>query len=182
VLVKTILASESIDIPEDVGVTVNGSKVTVEGNLGIIEQDFSHTRVTIKKEDNVLSVESPWANKRKAAMVGTVRSHIRNMMKGVTKGFTYKLKIIFAHFPMSVKTQNDRVIIENFSGERKPRIAKIMEDVKVSVDGEDVIVKGINLNNVSQTAANIQQATRIKKKDPRVFLDGIYIYQKTEEI
>ena len=181
-MVKTILASESIDIPDDVEVNVIGSKVIVEGNLGIIEQDFSHSRVNIKKEDSVLSVESPWPNKRKAAMVGTVKSHIQNMMKGVTKGFTYKLKVVFAHFPMSVKIQNDRVIIENFSGERKPRIARIMEDVKVNVDGEDVIVKGINLNNVSQTAANIQQATRIKKKDPRVFLDGIYIYEKTEEI
>ena len=181
-MVKTILASESIDIPDDVEVNVIGSKVIVEGNLGIIEQDFSHSRVNIKKEDSVLSVESPWPNKRKAAMVGTVKSHIQNMMKGVTKGFTYKLKVVFAHFPMSVKIQNDRVIIDNFSGERKPRIARIMEDVKVNVDGEDVIVKGINLNNVSQTAANIQQATRIKKKDPRVFLDGIYIYEKTEEI
>lgn len=181
-MVKTILTSELINIPEEVEVTLNRSKIIVEGKLGVIEQDFSHTRVTIKKEDNVLLVESPWPNKRKAAMVGTVKSHIQNMIKGVTKGFTYKLKIIFAHFPMSVKTQNDRVIIENFSGERKPRIAKIREDVKVNVEGEDVIVKGINLNNVSQTAANIQQATRIKKRDPRVFLDGIYIYEKTEEI
>jgi len=102
------------------------------------------------------------------------------MVKGVTKGFTYKLKKVYSHFPINVKVEPGKVLIENFIGERSPRIAKIVGNVKVIVKGDDIEVQGLNLEEVSQTAANIEQATKIKKKDPRVFLDGIYIYEKTE--
>jgi len=102
------------------------------------------------------------------------------MITGVTKGFTYKLKIVFSHFPISVKVQGDKILIENFTGEKTPRIAKIVGTAKVTVKGDDVIVQGINIEDVGQTAANIEQATKIKKKDPRIFLDGIYIYERKE--
>ena len=113
-------------------------------------------------------------------MIGTICAHINNMMKGVSKGFTYKLKIVYAHFPISVKVEGDKILIENFLGERAPRVAKIVGNTKVFVKGDDVIVQGINIEEVGQTAANIEQATRIKNKDPRKFLDGIYIYEKHE--
>jgi large subunit ribosomal protein L6 len=102
------------------------------------------------------------------------------MITGVEKGFTYKLKIVFSHFPVSVKVQDKTVLIENFTGERRERKVKIIGDVQVEVQSEDVIVSGINLENVSQTAANIEQATKVKNKDPRVFLDGIYVYERNE--
>ncbi len=72
------------------------------------------------------------------------------------------------------------MLIENFTGERSPRIAKTIGDTKVIVKHEDVIVQGINIEHVSQTAANIEKATKIKRKDPRVFLDGIYVYERHE--
>ncbi len=81
---------------------------------------------------------------------------------------------------MSVRIQDDRVIIENFQGEQRSRRARIHGDVKIAVEGDDISVQGINLQHVTQTAANIQQATKIKKKDPRVFLDGIYVFEKNE--
>ena len=105
-------------------------------------------------------------------------SHIRNMITGVTKGFTYKMKIIFTHFPIQVNVEGDKVVIRNFLGERAPRVAKILPGVKVEVQKEDVLVKGIDIEAVGQTAANIEQATKVKGKDIRVFLDGIYIYEK----
>ena len=111
-------------------------------------------------------------------MLGTVASHIKNMIIGVTQGYTYKMKMIYAHFPMSVRVEGDRVLIENFGGERAPRVAKVMPGVKVVVKGEDVYVMGIDKEAVGQTAANIQLATRVKDKDPRVFLDGIYVEEK----
>ncbi len=80
----------------------------------------------------------------------------------MTKGFTYKLKIVFSHFPISVKVREKTVAIENFTGERSPRAARIMGRTKVTVKGEDVIVQGIDIEDVSQTAANIQRATKVK--------------------
>ena len=102
------------------------------------------------------------------------------MITGVTKGYPYKLKIVFSHFPITVKVQDKSVMIENFTGERRPRRVKIIGDVKVKIEPDDIIVEGTNLEDVSQTAANIEQSTRVRRKDPRVFLDGIYVYERNE--
>jgi len=102
------------------------------------------------------------------------------MLKGVTQGYRYELRTVYAHFPVTVKVDERAKVlkIENFTGEKTPRYAKIVEGVKVNVKGEDLSVEGIDLNSVSQTAANIQDSTKIKKKDLRVFLDGIYVSGK----
>jgi large subunit ribosomal protein L6 len=102
------------------------------------------------------------------------------MISGVQKGFTYKLKIVFSHFPISAKVQGKTVLIENFTGERRARKSKIIGDVKVKVEAEDIVVQGVNLEDVSQTAANIEQATKVRRKDPRIFLDGIFVYERNE--
>jgi len=177
---RVVEAIKSIEIPEEVEVKIENKVVTVRGEKGELTRDFSHTPTSIRLEGKAVTVHANWPRKREAALVGTVRAHIRNMITGVTKGFTYKLKIVFSHFPISVKVREGTVAIENFTGERSPRITKIMGDTKVTVKGEDVIVQGTNIEDVSQTAANIQNATKVKKKDPRVFLDGIYLYERHE--
>ncbi len=171
---------KSIEIPEGVDLKIEGRVVTVNGEKGELTRDFSHAPISIQLDGKEVIVQVNWPRKREAALVGTISSHIQNMITGVTRGFTYKLKIVFSHFPISVKVREKTVVIENFTGERSPRIAKIMGDTKVIVKEEDVIVQGANIEDVSQTAANIQNATKIKKKDPRVFLDGIYVYERHE--
>lgn len=176
-MVKKIIESRILTVPDQVKVTVTGNQVEVVGPLGTLKRSFSN-RVSIKFEDNKILTEAKWPDKKVLALVGTVCAHIDNMISGVTKGIVYKLKIVFSHFPISVKVQGDKVLIENFGGERSPRVAKIVGDTQVTVMGEDIIVKGIDVETVSQTAANIQRATHIQNKDPRVFLDGIYIYER----
>src|ERR671917_212216 len=128
-----------------------------------------------------VSIKTYGTRKRDLAVTNTARSIIEGMIKGVEKGYTYKLKIIFAHFPISVKVKGKEVQVENFFGERSARVSRIMGDAtKVSVVGEDVLIQGPSLEDVSQTAANIELSTKIKGKDQRVFLDGLYIYSKEE--
>jgi large subunit ribosomal protein L6 len=179
-MVKSILAQSILEVPEDIQLTLNKHQVRVQGPLGELTRDFSHAPISLAHENKKVTIEVMWPNKRTAATVGTIHSHIQNMIIGVTHGFTVKMKIVFAHFPMSVKIQENQVIIENFFGERQPRRASIFGDVQIKVENDDVIIQGINLEAVTQTAANIQQATKIKKKDPRVFLDGIYVYERNE--
>lgn len=169
-----------VKIPNGVKVRVEGKIVEVIGDKGRLIRSFSEHPVAISVVGDEVEVSALWPKRREKACVGTVAAHIKNMILGVTKGFTYKLKIVFAHFPVSVKVSGDRILIENFMGERSPRIAKIVGNTKVIVKGDDVIVQGINLEEVSQTAANIEQATRIKNRDPRRFLDGIYVYERLE--
>ena len=172
--------SRTIEAPEGALVTLAGKIVTVKGAKGTLTRDFSYVPISINVDGQTVCVRAEWPRKKEAALVGTIYSHIQNMITGVQKGFTYKLKIVFSHFPISAKVQGKSVLIENFTGERRARRIKIFGDVKVRVESEDIVVQGLNLEDVSQTAANIEQATKVKKKDPRVFLDGIYVYERIE--
>ena len=172
--------SRTIQVPENVEVSLAGLKVTVKGEKGTLVRDFSFVPISVNVDGKTVRVWAEWPRKKEAALVGTIHSHIQNMITGVQKGFTYKLKIVFSHFPISAKVQGKIVLIENFTGERRARKANIIGDVKVKVESEDLVVQGLNLEDVSQTAANIEQATKVKRKDPRVFLDGIYVFERNE--
>ena len=175
----TTVVESHVEIPEGVEVRVEGRRVTVKGRKGSLTRDFSHTSVDIEHREDIIRVWTGSRRKRERAVVKTIAAHIRNMIKGVEEGFTYKLKMVYVHFPMTVRVEGRRVLIENFTGERSPRVAKIVgDDTEVFVKGDDVIVTGIDIEAVAQTAANIQQATKIRRKDPRKFIDGIYVYSK----
>ncbi|CAD5243596.1 50S ribosomal protein L6 [Thermococcus camini] len=169
---------EEVEIPEGVEVTVEGNTVKVKGPKGELERELKYPGVQIFTEDGKVVVFKEFPRKRDIAIARTFKAHIANMIKGVTEGFTYKLKIVYSHFPMTVKVQGDEVVIENFLGEKNPRRAKILPGVTVRVSGQEVIVEGIDREAVGQTAANIEQATKITKWDRRVFQDGIYIVEK----
>ncbi|MEM0089892.1 MAG: 50S ribosomal protein L6 [Nitrososphaerota archaeon] len=173
---------ERIQIPDDVKANLEGFRLKITGKLGSNEYDFSHMGIDLSLEGKEITVKILGNNRKARAMLGTAVSIIKNMITGVTKGFTYKMKIVASHFPMSVKVSGNEVIIENFLGERYKRRAKIVGNTKVVVKGDDVIVSGIDKYSVGQTATNIENATCIKKKDPRKFLDGIYVYRKLEGI
>jgi len=181
-MIAVEVAERFVEIPSDVKVEVTGRKVTVTGPKGSINEDLSHMPVEFETRGDRLVVRTAGSRKRDRAMVGTAAAHVASMIKGVTKGFTYKLKIVYAHFPVTVKVleKEKKVSIENFGGEKTPRFASIVGDVSVKVSGDEVIVEGTRLEEVSRTASNIEEATRIKEKDQRVFLDGIYVFQKGE--
>jgi len=172
--------SRTIQVPEDVNVSLQGKVVSVKGKQGTLTRDFSFAPIEIEAEGKNVRVSAKWPRKKEAALVGTIYSHINNMITGVTKGYSYKLKIVYSHFPISVKTQGKSVLIENFTGKRRARNIKILGEVKVKIETDDITVSGINLEHVSQTAANIEQATRVRGKDPRVFLDGLYVFERNE--
>ncbi|MCG2828964.1 50S ribosomal protein L6 [Methanothermobacter sp. K4] len=176
-MVLAAMIREEIPIPDDVNVTIDG-EVKVKGPKGELSRKFNHSEISMAVEDDKVVLEVKFPKKKDKAMIGTVKAHINNMIRGVTEGFTYRMKIVYAHFPMSVKVAGDKVLIENFLGERHPRTAKIVGDTKVQVKGDEVEVTGINKEHVGQTMANLEQATRIKGRDPRVFQDGIYLVSK----
>jgi large subunit ribosomal protein L6 len=177
---RAIEVSRIIEVPEDVNVTLEGRKVTVKGPMGTLTRDFKQAPISIELNGKAVRIWAEWPRKKEASLVGTIYSHIKNMITGVQKGFTYKIKIVFSHFPITVKVKDKAVLVENFGGERNPRKAKIVGNTKVKIQSEDVILQDINLEDVSQTAANIEQATKVKRKDPRIFLDGLFVYERSE--
>jgi large subunit ribosomal protein L6 len=179
-MARTETLARTVTIPDQVNVQVEGRTIRVKGPLGSLVEDLSHLPITMQVDQNQVRLETRWPRKREVGMLGTAAAHVRNMIKGVTHGYRYDLRTVYAHFPVTVKVDEKAKVlkIENFTGEKTPRYARILDGAKVLVKGEDISVEGVDLKSVSQTAANIQDSTRIKEKDLRVFLDGIYISGK----
>lgn len=171
-----------VEVPEGVTVTVeNGHHTKVTGPKGTLERAFRYRGVRLAVEGTTVHIRKDLPRREHKAICGTYRSHLQNMIQGVTDGWTYEMKIVYNHFPIKANVQGETFMIENFLGERHPRKAAIYPDTKVQVKGDFVTIEGINREHVGQTAANIEQATRINNRDIRVFQDGIYIINKGKE-
>jgi len=172
----------SVSVPDGVTVSMRRGVMRVEGPLGRTHKSFRKIPVDVEIGDGAVRLSARDSRKRDYAILNTSRSIVRNLVEGIREGYTLKMKVVYAHFPVSVKVEGREVLVENFQGEHAPRRARIVGETKVEPKGDDVILTGAVLTDVTQTAANIQQNTRIKKKDHRVFLDGIYVYEKSRGI
>ena len=174
--------STEVKIPENVTVSFKSNMLNVEGPLGKTYKNFKKIPVDIQVNDNIVSLKAQGTRKANYAIMNTARSIIKNILEGVIEGYTIKMKIVFSHFPINVKVDGKKVLIENFQGERAARVTNIWGQTKVVPKGDDVIITGHVLTDVSQTAAEIENGSRVKNKDHRVFLDGIYKFEKKKGI
>lgn len=161
--------------------------VTVKGPKGTLTREFKHIALDIQSVSATQIKVDMWFGTRETiSAIRTICSHIENMITGVTKGFKYKMRFCYAHFPINVSSvkdgSNDVVEIRNFLGEKKVRRVELLEGVKYfrTVDVKDQIeISGIDVAKVSLSCAQIAQATAVKNKDIRKFLDGIYVSEKS---
>ena len=167
-----------LEIPEDVSVSQDHLDLTVEGSQGTVTRRLWYPDIDVTVEDDVVAVESSEDDAKTMSTIGTFESHIENMFHGVIEGWEYEMEVFYSHFPMQVNVNGDEVVIENFLGEKAARRTTVHGDTDVSVDGEELTVTGPDIEAVGQTAADIEQLTRINDKDVRVFQDGVYITQK----
>ena len=173
---------DEVVIPEGVTITQKKNMLTFVGPLGKTYKNFRLIPVNIEIIENKVLLKTINFKKRDYAILHTARSIIRNICEGLIEGYTIKMKIVFAHFPITVKVDGKNIIIENFQGERAPRKTFIVGNTKVIPKGEDVILTGEVWTDITQTAANIELKTKVKNKDHRVFLDGIYAFEKKKGI
>lgn len=174
----TDLLGAEVTVPDGVSVSLRGHMLEVSGPLGKTFKSFRNIPVSLEPSGGRVVLRAGGPRKRDRAILNAARSLVRNLVEGVVSGYTVRMKVVFAHFPVTIKVDGDRVVIENFQGERSARIARIVGATKVEPKGEDVVVSGHVKTDVAQTAANIELGTRVKGKDHRVFLDGIYAYEK----
>jgi len=178
---KQIFSSDIVEIPQGVTVTVNSREVTVKGKFGELKRAFRHVPVEIKLFDGgkKLKVEMWFGTTKALASIRTVCSHIKNMIKGVTKKFQFKMRLVYAHFPINANiTNGDKTIeIRNFLGEKIVRTVNMLPGVAIAKSSmkDELVLSGADLELVSRSAALIHQSTLVKHKDIRKFLDGIYV-------
>ncbi len=181
-MVKIAFFKEELEIPSDVKVTLEGGHhIRVKGPEGDITKDFSHIRgikVSIDKNHIIFTTNFPKSGT--LALIKTVVSIINNLIIGVQTNYKFISKICYSHFPCNCEVKSDKkeIHVVNFLGERAPRKAKYPENVRVKVESDDVYFIGPDKEALGQAAANVKRACRIRKKDPRVFQDGVYLYKK----
>ena len=181
-MVKIAFYKEEIEIPEGVKVTLDGNHhITVKGPNGKITKDFSHVRgIKVSIEGNKIYFSTNFPKSGTLALTKTIINLIKNLIIGVQTNYKYICKVCYSHFPCTVEVKPDKkeIHVVNFLGERAPRVTRYLDNVEVKVEGEDVILTGPDKETLGQTAANIQRCCRIRKKDPRVFQDGVYLYKR----
>ncbi|MBI2106902.1 50S ribosomal protein L6 [Candidatus Woesearchaeota archaeon] len=176
-MVKT--PEKKVSIPENVNVDIDARTVIITGPAGENKLFIKNAVIGIKKESNsVILFSKGDFTKREKRLINTNAAHIRNMIQGSLKHYEYKLKICSGHFPMNVSIDKGNVIVKNFLGEKVARKAKILDGSQAVIKGDEIMITSANKEIAGQTAANIEQCTRITDKDRRVFQDGIYIIHK----
>jgi large subunit ribosomal protein L9e len=152
-----------------------------------LTRSFKELRVDLQKHDkeHMVLIECWFGDRRKNAQIRTCASHIKNMITGVTKGYKYLMRFVYAHFPINVTINDkfDTIEVRNFLGEKLVRRVVMLPGCKVKLTGnkDEISVEGIDIEEVSQSCANIHQSTLVKVKDIRKFLDGIYVSEKMNQ-
>ena len=175
---RTFKLEEVVEIPENVQVELNGNELRVKGPKGELVRKFEYPNISIQLEDGKIKIVSYFATRREKRVFNTWVKHIKNMIRGVTEGFTFKLKAVYVHFPFKMKLQGNQFIVENFLGEKSPRVDELPQDVKVKIEGDYVVVESHDIEKAGNVAGILEQLTRVKGKDTRKFQDGLYIVEK----
>ncbi|MBN2101997.1 MAG: 50S ribosomal protein L6 [Candidatus Aenigmarchaeota archaeon] len=170
------------EFPEGVTATLEDTEIVVKGPRGELKEKMSHPKIDLKVDKNVMIVTSEDENKRTKAVMWTWKALAKSMTIGVTEGWQCDLKLVYSHFPVKLKQEGSKLIIENFLGEREKKEVTIPSEVKLEINGNDLKVTGNDKEKVGQAAALIEQRVTVKKFDRRVFQDGIYKIGKTHTL
>ncbi|GFT59450.1 60S ribosomal protein L9 [Trichonephila clavipes] len=182
---KTLCSSQTVKIPGDVQVKVRARIVSVRGPRGSSQKNFRHAQIDFQLQGNdKLIVTKYFGIRKELATIRSICSHIENMIKGVTQGYEYKMRLVYAHFPINVTTSKNGSVVEirNFLGEKIMRSVKMhpgVTCVNSTRQKDELILQGNEIEAVSLSAALIHQSTLVKNKDIRKFLDGIYVSEKS---
>ncbi len=173
-------ARATVELPKGVTVAVHGRVLKAKGPLGAVERPFPSDAIALTVEGShaTLTLQVPPNRKRSRSLLNTWEAHLRNIGGGLSRGVEAKMKVVAAHFPMKVQVRGEELVIENFLGEKHPRSTRLVPGTKAEVAGEFVTLTGHDVEQVGQSAANIERTTRIRDYDPRVFQDGIYLIER----
>ena len=167
-----------LELPQGVSAKYEDNNLIVTGPKGELSKNMKFPNITVEVKDGKVLISTKRFSQSEKKIMFTYKAHTKNLIKGVTQGFEYKLVVVYAKFPITVLSNGNVFTVKNLLGEKVPRTTKIPSDVKVEIKAKDIIVTGIDKERVGQMAASIEQLTRITHLDRRIIQDGIFITQK----
>lgn len=173
--------SQKIEVPAGVNCEFSNNVLSCKKGSVTLVRQINEPSITIRAAGNEIIFECLAGNKNQLKVIMSLVAHVKNMFSGLDKKFVYKLQACNVHFPMTLKVEKDKLAINNFLGEKKPRFAAILPNVNVEVKGQMITVSSADREAAGQTAANFEKATKIRLRDRRIFQDGIYITDKVVE-
>merc|ERR1719232_501682 len=189
---RQMLKEDWVEIPAGVTATVNARKVTIKSKRGEVTKNFSHVACELKKMKQeskkrigtFIRIRIWFGGYKQSCAVNTLKSHISNMIIGVTEGFRFKMRLVHAHFPINVAIPKDgsSITVKNFLGGKQDKLINMTAGCKVTESKEqkgELIFDGIDIAALSLCCSQVKQVCRVGRKDERKFLDGIFVSQKT---
>ncbi|CAA2999665.1 60S ribosomal L9-like [Olea europaea subsp. europaea] len=178
---KTILSSETMELPDGVNIKVKAKVIEVEGPRGKLTRDFKHLNLDfqlITDEETgkrKLKVDAWFGSRKTTAAIRTALSHVNNLITGVTKGYRYKMRFVYAHFPINASITNGSKSIEirNFLGEKKVRKVEMLDGVSILRSEkvkDELILDGNDIELVSRSCALINQVIHAC-----IYIDGYVV-------
>lgn len=170
--------TRKIELPSGFDAIIEKDSLIIKSQKGELKKKLHSKEIKVRKENNSIVLETESKKRTDFAVLNSFEKQIENMVKGLEKEFEFKLSIVYSHFPINIAVKSNVVEINNFLGEKLPRIAKIIPNAKIEIKGKEIFVRGHDKEAVGQTAANIEKATKVFMRDRRVFQDGIYLVKK----
>ena len=190
---RQTLTQEWLVIPEDVTVTIKARVVVVKGPRGQITKDMSHLNVDMRcmtQKDaktgaltKAIRVRMWFGSYKQKCQVKTVHTLLDTMVNGTREGVQYKMRLVYAHFPINANIAKDGSFVElkNFLGGRHVKKVVMQPGCKVRLGADvkdELIFEGIDKEAVSLGCAQLCQACSIGTKDERKFLDGVFVSER----
>ena len=153
------IGNRVIAIPENVTVSVNDNVVTVKGSKGEHSLELNKL-INVEIKDNTVVVTRKNETIPAKQMHGTTNANIRNMILGVSEGFSKSLEIIGVGYRFNLK---GNILVIN-AGYSHPVELEIPEGLSLEAKGNNQItVSGISKEKVGEFAANIR---KVRKPEP----------------
>jgi large subunit ribosomal protein L9e len=160
--------------------------VTVTGPRGTLVREFKGNSFAANLlGSRTLRVDMWFGTRLQLATLRTITTHIENMIQGVTKGYIYKMRFAYSHFPINVQLTKEgdaqAVEVRNFLGESRVRKVVMPAGVTVAKSAnvkDEICLEGNDLELVSGSAARVHESCLVKNKDIRKFLDGLYVSER----
>ena len=165
----------AIGVPDKVSATIDGQKISVKGPKGELSMKLAH-EVVGKMDDDGITIRPVNASRQARAMWGMSRTMVKNLVDGVSQGFTKKLEINGVGYRAAVQGRKLQLQL-GFSHEV---LHPIPDDIEIKVPKPtEIEISGIDKQKVGQVAAEIREYRRPEPyKGKGIRYAGEYIFRK----